>query len=272
MAFLGQESSFSRRAHILLSCMHGPLGHCSYHVIPPCLPRLYPSFASCFVVGLWLVHFLVNFLFQASHAYFSLLYLSQTLLANILVVPAHFIASFFGLPQAIYYLFASFTFMGFLLNPLGFLDPITTSLLFNTTWAYWFLGQPIEFTTHFLGFLGSFTPSLPLTIPMSLLFHSFNFLGPLTISLSLFIIVAMLAINSTIPACWGLLYYFPFSLSSYCWAFLTVGPFVKSGHQHLFSYKNITQRVVEFFYCAQNAPLRKAQLERLIRWERPYRG
>ena len=29
---------------------------------------------------------------------------------------------------------------------------------------------------------------------------------------------------------------------------------------------------MEFFYCAQNAPLRKAQLERLIRWERPYRG
>ena len=93
----------------------------------------------------------MNFLFQASHAYFSLLYLSQTLLANILVVPAHFIASFFGLPQAIYYLFASFTFMGFLLNPLGFLDPITTSLLFNTTWAYWFLGQPIEFTNSFPG-------------------------------------------------------------------------------------------------------------------------
>ena len=201
LAFLGQDSSFSRWAHILFSCMHGLLGHCSYYVIPPCLPRLYPSFTSCFVVGLWLVHFLVNFLFQASHAHFSLLYLSQTLLANIPVVPTHFIASFFGLPQTIYYLFASFTFMIFLLNPLGFLDPITTSLLFNTTWAYWFLGQPIEFTTHFLGFLGSFTPSLPLTIPMSLLLHSLNFLGPLTISLSLFIIVAMLAINSTIPAC-----------------------------------------------------------------------
>ena len=131
--------------------MHGLLGHCSYYVIPPCLPRLYPSFTSCFVVGLWLVHFLVNFLFQASHAHFSLLYLSRTLLANIPVVPTHFIASFFGLPQAIYYLFASFTFMSFLLNPLGVLDPITTSLLFNTTWAYWFLGQPIEFTNSFPG-------------------------------------------------------------------------------------------------------------------------
>ena len=39
--------------------------------------------------------------------------------------------------------------MGFLLNPLGFLNPITTSLLLITTWTYWLSGQPIEFTNSF---------------------------------------------------------------------------------------------------------------------------
>ena len=94
-------------------------------------------------------HFLVNFLLKASHAYFSLLYLSWALLANILAVPTHFIMLFFGLPQPIYYLFTSFALMGFLLNLLGFLDLITTYILLITTWAYWLLDQSIEFTNSF---------------------------------------------------------------------------------------------------------------------------
>ena len=107
------------------------------------------SFQDC-PLACWLSsHFLVNFLLKASQAYFSLLYLSWALLTDILVVPAHFITLFFGLPRPIYYLFTSFTPMRFLLNLLGFLDPITTSLLLITTWAYWLLGQPIEFTNSF---------------------------------------------------------------------------------------------------------------------------
>ena len=45
--------------------------------------------------------------------------------------------------------FTSFTLMGFLLNLLGFLNPTTTYLPLITTWAYWLLGQPIEFPNSF---------------------------------------------------------------------------------------------------------------------------
>ena len=58
----------------------------------------------------------------AMPVHFPHLYLFWALLANILVVPAHFI------PRAIYFIFTSFTPMNFLLNLLGFLSPITTSL------------------------------------------------------------------------------------------------------------------------------------------------
>ena len=44
------------------------------------------------------------------------------------------------------YLFYSHDFS---LNPLGFLSPITTSLLLIISWAYWLLGQPTEFTNSF---------------------------------------------------------------------------------------------------------------------------
>ena len=110
---------------------------------------LWVSFQDC-PLACWLPsHFLVNFLLKASHAYFSLLYLSWDLLANILAVPTHFITLFFGLPRPIYYLFTYFTLMGFLLNLLGFLSPITTYLLLITTWAYWLLGKPIKFPNSF---------------------------------------------------------------------------------------------------------------------------
>ena len=161
-------------------------------------------------------HFLVNFLLKASHAYFSLLYLSWALLANILVVPTHFITLFFGLPRAIYYIFTSVTLMSFLLNLLGILGPITTYLLLITTWAYWLLGHPLSLLTHFLGYLSPFSHSLSLIIPMGLLFHSFSFLGPLTPSLPLFILVGRTSHQSCHSSLLGLLYYFLFSFSSYC--------------------------------------------------------
>lgn len=34
----------------------------------------------------------------------------------------------------------------------------------------------------------------------------------------------------------------------------------------------ITHRAVEFFHCAQNVPFKNPRLERLVRWERPYRS
>ena len=67
---------------------------------------------------------------------------------------------------------------GFFLNPLGFLDPITTSLPLITFRGYWPLSQPNEFTNSFPGFLDPFTSYLPLII-----------------------LVGLLAINLVIPAC-----------------------------------------------------------------------
>ena len=57
--------------------------------------------------------------------------------------------SFYGFPRPIYFLYTSFTPMGFLLNHLVFLDPITTSLSLITFQAYWPLSQPNEFTNSF---------------------------------------------------------------------------------------------------------------------------
>ena len=190
------------------------------------------SFQDCPLACRLPSHFLVNFLLKASHAYFSLLYLSWALLANILAIPTHFIMLFFGLPRPIYYPFTSFTLMGFLLNLVGFLSPITTYLLLITTWAYWLLGHPLSLLTHFLGSLGPFSHSLSLIIPMGLLFHSLGFLCPLTPSLPLFIIVGPVGRQSCHSGLLGLLYYFLFSFSSYCWVSSAVGPLVKSGHQH----------------------------------------
>ena len=70
-------------------------------------------------------HFFINILLKASMAHFPHLYLFWALLANIPVVSAHFIPRAY---LAHYFFFTSFTPMGFLLYPLSFLDPITTSL------------------------------------------------------------------------------------------------------------------------------------------------
>ena len=81
-------------------------------------------------------HFFINLLLRASLAHFPYLYLFWALLANILIVPTHLIISFLRLPWPIYFFYTSFTLMGFLLDPLGFLGPITTSLPLITFWAY----------------------------------------------------------------------------------------------------------------------------------------
>jgi len=50
------------------------------------------------------------------------------------------------------------------------------------------------------GFLGPFTYSLPLIVPMGLPFHSLGFLGPFTSSLLVVTFMGLLAINPTTSA------------------------------------------------------------------------
>ena len=127
-------------------------------------------------------------------------------MANIPVVPTHFIISFLGLHWPVYFLFTSFIPMGFLLDPLGFLDQITTSLSLITFRVYWPLSRPIEFTNSFPG----------LHWPIYLFFTSF------------FILVGLLTINPAFQPTRlvsSFLYHFPLLTFSillgffYCWAF-----------------------------------------------------
>ena len=82
-------------------------------------------------------------------------------------MPTHFTNLFLGLPQPICSFFTSFTHMGFLLNSLGFLGSITSSLPLITFRPYWPLSQPIGFTNSF--------PGLPWSIYF--LFTSYYFHG-----------------------------------------------------------------------------------------------
>lgn len=126
-----------------------------YHFNVPTI-ALHLFFFSCYPVGLQAdtpavpTHFFIKLLLRASLANFPHPYLFWALLANIPTMPAHFIISFLGLPRPIYFFFTSFTLMGFLLDPLGFLSPITASLPLITFRAYWPLSQPNEFTDSFL--------------------------------------------------------------------------------------------------------------------------
>jgi len=83
-----------------------------------------------------LAHFFINLLLRASLAHFPHLYLFWALLASIPAMPTHFIISFLELPHPIYFFFTSFILVGFLIDPLGFLGPITTSLPLLTFRAY----------------------------------------------------------------------------------------------------------------------------------------
>ena len=147
------------------------------------------------------------------------------------VNPFHY--SFLGLTRPIYFFFTSFTPMGFLLDPLGFLGPITTSLPLIYFQAYWPLSQPNKFTNSF--------PGLPR--PIYFLFTSYysyglttsflGLLGSFTPSLPLFILVSLLAINPAISAYWAcFLIPLLFSLSHLCYIvglLLFLGPLSKVG-------------------------------------------
>ena len=69
-----------------------------------------------------------------------------------------------------------------------------------------FWANPLSLLTHFLGFLGPFSPSLPLIILMGLLLHSLGFLGLLTSSLPLFILVGLASCQSCHSDLLGMLY------------------------------------------------------------------
>ena len=121
-----------------------------------------------------------------------------------------------------------------LLNPLGFPDPITTSLPLIIFRACWPLCQHFEFTNSFLGlprpiyfFCTSYyshvftTSFLGLPWPICFFFVTFFF----------FFFVGLLTIILAVPAYWSLLHYFLFLSSSYCWVSSAIALFVKSGHQ-----------------------------------------
>ena len=190
-------------------------------------------------MGLWVdalavpAYFFINLLLRVSLAHFPYLYLFWALLANIPAVPTHLIISFLGLPGPIYFFCTFFTPMGFLLDPLGFLGPITTSLPLIYFQAYWPLSQPNKFTNSF--------PGLPR--PIYFLFTSYyshglttsflGLLGSFTPSLPLFILVGLLAINPAILAYWAcFLIPLLFSLSHLCYIvglLLLLGPLSKVG-------------------------------------------
>ena len=131
---------------------------------------------------------------------------------------------------------------GFLLDPLGFFGPITISLPLITSWAYWPLGRPIEFTNSFLGlpwpiyvFFTSFhshrLTTLFFRLPRLVYFFFtsfFNCCGLASHQSWHFSLLGSFPYSFTI---------FPFSPSLYCWTSSTIGPFVKSGHRYFESRK-----------------------------------
>ena len=129
--------------------------------------------------------------------------------------------------------------MGFLLNPLGFLGPITTSLPLITSWVYWPLSQLNEFTNSFLGlpklvyflftsyyFHGLTTSFIGLPRPVYSLFTSFYSCKPASHQSCHFSLLGLLP-YSLFP------YYFPFLPFLYCWASSAIGHFVKNRHQQI---------------------------------------
>ena len=167
-------------------------------------------FISCYLMGLQAdaptmpAHFFIHLLLRTSLTHFSHLYTFWALLANILVVPAHFTTSFLGLPQPVYFFFTSFTPMGFLLDSWSFLGPITIYLSLVTFWAYWPLSRPIEFTNLFLG----------LPRPIYFFFTSFCSCGPASYQSCNFSLLGLFPYSLTVfPSLPSLLLGF-----FYCWA------------------------------------------------------
>ena len=176
-------------------------------------------------MGLW-----VNALAMLVH--FPHLYLFWNLLANIPIVPTHFIPRASLAHLLLFYLFIP---IGFLLNPLGFLGPITTSLPLITFRAYWLLGQLNEFTNSFLGL-----PWLIYFFFTSYCSHGFTtsllgFPWPFISSLPLIILIGLLTIIPVIPpywACFNIL----FSHFLYIVGFLLLlAPLSESGRQQVVS-------------------------------------
>ena len=126
--------------HLFAEPMFSSLASMGLLIIDPAISlyRAYFNFTfpstSCYPVNLWAdisimpIHFFINFLLKVLLAHFPHLYLFWALLANIPTVPTHFTTSFLGLPRSIYLFFTSFTLIGFLLDSLSFLSPITTFL------------------------------------------------------------------------------------------------------------------------------------------------
>ena len=128
--------------------------------------------------------------------------------------------SFLGLPWPIFFFLTSFTPMGFcqiLWTSPAWLSHPYLLLPFELICLY---ANPMNLLIHFLGFLSSFTSSLPLTILMGLL--------PSFLDLS-WLICFFLSTNYFCGpvnhySCWSLLYCFLSPSSSYCWAY-AIGPF-----------------------------------------------
>ena len=196
------------------------LGNLPYHFIVPAISL--PLFYFLLPVGLWADT-------PAVSVHFSHLYLFWVLLANILAVLAHFISR---ACSAHLLLFTYFTLIDFLLNPLDFLSPISTSLHLITFRTYWPLSQPNEFTNSF--------PRLSRLIYFiftSYCFHGFitSFFGfPWSIYFffTSYYSCELAGHYSCHSGLLSLLSYFFFSLSSYCWSSSAIRPFVKSEYQH----------------------------------------
>ena len=170
----------------------GLTGWCSYRVSP----LLYHTFAQGFLGPLSTSSPLLGFIGQHS------------CYAN------HFFISFLGLPQPIYFFFTSFILLGFLLDLLGFLGLITTSLPLITSWVYWPFSLSNKFTNSFPKLLWLIYFPFTSYYSYGRKLHSLGFFGPFTPALPLFILVGLLAISPTISTRWDcflipLLFFFP---------------------------------------------------------------
>ena len=235
-ALLGCRPFPSCLAH-LLSCVHGLIGWKPCHATALLLLYHYLSFISLLPMSLRAnvsiipVHSPHPYLFWALLAnipvvptHFPCPYLYWILRANIPVVPTHFIHRASSAHLLLPYLFYSH---GLLLNPLGFLCPITTSLALITFWAYWPLCQPNESTNSFLGL-----PRLIYFFFTSYYFHGFttSLLGlpqPIYFLFTFYYYNGSAGLYSWHSVLLGLLYYFIFPFYSYYWASSAIRPFVK---------------------------------------------
>ena len=213
-------------------------------------PCLWVGWWSCHVAALLLLWYYLSFTLllplglqaKALGSPFSTFFLLWASVASILAEPAHSISwasSTHFIPRAssahflLPYLFHSH---GFLLNPLGFFGPITTSSPLITFRAYWPLCQPYEFINLFLGL-----PRLIYFFSTSYYSHGFTTFIPWA-SLAHLLLPGHLLF---LWVCWSLFlpfwpvgFYFTIfpHLLHIVGLLLPLGLFVKSGHQHIYIY------------------------------------